>query len=255
MRFVLYSEKTVAQCLSAVNARMHVKETSTRPALDGWIEKSGTFSLAVTAPVIGKFTRRTTLTAKVERQGSITVIEGGVPSGVAREGQAVIFVALAVVALAIMASGNFLFGVLLIPFTAYLYIPLHGDYLNSAVLIDEVEKTLKAKPKPPKKLAEAKPVATRTSTPRATTRSASSTKSAATKTAAPKRAPARSASSAKLAEGKSLADKSPAASKPSAESQPAALPLPPSDEFPPTDEFPVSGGVSPLPSESAESSP
>src|SRR5829696_6060433 len=108
---------------------MHVKETSTRPALDGWVEKSGTFSLAMTAPVIGKFTRRTTLTAKVERQGGITVIEGGVPSGVSREGQAVIFVALALVALAIMASGNFLFGVLLIPFAAYLYIPLHGDYL------------------------------------------------------------------------------------------------------------------------------
>lgn len=215
MRFVLYSEKTVAQCLTAVNARMHVKETSTRPALDGWVEKSGTFSLTLTAPVIGKFTRRTALTAKVERQGGVTVIEGGVPSGVSREGQAVVFVALALVALAIMGSGNVLFGVLLIPFAAYLYIPLHGDYLNSAILLDEVEKTLKAKAKPPKKLADAKPAA----------RSAAS--SART---APKRAPAK---------------------KP-AVSQPSAPLFPPADEFPPTDEFPVSGDVGPLPSSSAE---
>lgn len=216
MRFVLYSEKTVAQCLTAVNARMHVKETSTRPALDGWVEKSGTFSLAMTAPVIGKFNRRTTLTAKVERQGGVTVIEGGVPSGVSREGQAVVFVALALVALAIMGSGNVLFGALLIPFAAYLYIPLHGDYLNSAILLDEVEKTLKAKAKPPKKLADAKPAA-RSAAPR----TASSAKPA------PKRAPA----------------KKPVASKPA---------FPPADEFPPTDEFPVTGEVGPLPSSTTE---
>ncbi|MEP7293329.1 MAG: hypothetical protein ABI835_16215, partial [Chloroflexota bacterium] len=88
MRFVLYSEKTVTQCMSAVNERMHAKETSTRPALDGWVEKSGTFSISLSAPVIGKFRRRTALTAKVERQSGITVIEGSVPSGASREGQA-----------------------------------------------------------------------------------------------------------------------------------------------------------------------
>lgn len=223
MRFVLYSEKTVAQCLTAINARMHVKETSTRPALDGWVEKGGTFSLAMTAPVVGRFNRRTTLTAKVERQSGITVIEGGVSSGASRQGQAVVFAALAVVALAIMGSGNVLFGALLIPFAAYLYIPLQGDYLNSGVLLDEVERTLKAKAKPPKKLADAK-------APKAPARSAAARASvSASKPAAPKRAPA----------------KKPAASKPAAA-------LPPADEFPPTDEFPVSGGTSPLPSGSAE---
>lgn len=162
MRFVLYSEKTVAQCLTAINARMHVKATSTRPALDGWVEKSGTFSISMTETIVGKFSRRTALQAKVEREGGITIIRGSVPSGVNREGQAVVFVALALVALTIIGSGNVLVGLLLIPIAAYLYIPLHGDYLNSAVLVDEVEKTLKAKAKPPRKTADtakaAKPV-------------------------------------------------------------------------------------------------
>ena len=39
MQFVLYTEKTVAQSLTAINERMHVKETSTRPALDGWVAR------------------------------------------------------------------------------------------------------------------------------------------------------------------------------------------------------------------------
>src|SRR5450432_3119094 len=66
VRFVLYSEKTVAQCLTAINARMHVKESSSRPALDGWVEKSGAFSISMSLKVIGKFSRRTVLKARVE---------------------------------------------------------------------------------------------------------------------------------------------------------------------------------------------
>ncbi len=231
MRFVLYSEKTVTQCLTAINARMHVKETSTRPALDGWVEKGGAFSIIMTAPVVGKFKRRTALTAKVERQAGITVIQGSVPSGVSRDGQAVIFIALALVALAMMGSGNVLFGLLLLPFAAYLYIPLHGDYLNSSVLVDEVERTLKAKAKPPKKLAEGKSSAAR---------AASGTRTAAkppAKTAAPKRAPAKPA-----------AAKNPAAKKPAASKQEDD----PFEEFPPMDELP---SAPQFPGMSGESSP
>ncbi len=210
MRFVLYSEKTVAQCLTAINERMHAKETSTRPALDGWIEKSGTFSISLTAPVVGRFTRRTALSAKVERESGVTVIQGSVPSGVSREGQAFVFIALALVALALIGSGSVLFGLLLIPIAAYLYIPLHGDYLNSAALVDEVERTLKAKQKPPKKLSEGK--------------------------AAP-RTPARSAASAAKPPAAKKPAAKPAAKKPAAKPavrQPAAPP----DEFPQVEEFP-----------------
>jgi hypothetical protein len=194
VRFILYSEKTVTQCLTAINARMHVKGTASRPTLDGWVEKNGAFSISMSAPVIGKFTRRTVLKAKVERENGITTIRGSVPHGVSREGQAIIFVALAIVAVIIITEGNALFGFLLIPFAAYLYIPLHGDHLNSALLIDEVQKTLKAKPKPPKKTTgETKPAASKSVTrsagaaTRATTTRSTTTRAATAKaTSAPK---------------------------------------------------------------------
>ncbi|MEP7292821.1 MAG: hypothetical protein ABI835_13645, partial [Chloroflexota bacterium] len=149
----------------------------------------------------------------------ITVIEGSVPSGASREGQAVIFVALALVALAMMLGGSVLFGLLLIPFAAYLYIPLHGDYLNSSLLIDEVEKTLKAKAKPPKAAAISKTA----KTPARSSAAVSTTKRTPAKK--PATTPVRSATRA--------------VPKP----KPAA---PPADEFPATDEFPTAGAVGPL---------
>ncbi|MCC6804388.1 MAG: VirB3 family type IV secretion system protein [Anaerolineae bacterium] len=159
MRFVFYTEKTIPQCMTAINDRMQVKATSTRPALDGWVEKGGAFALSLSSPVIGKFTRRTTLKAQAERESGITIIRGSVPGGAPREGQAIVFIALVLVALIIVSSGNILVGLLLLPVAAYLYIPLHGDYRNSDVLLDEVQKTLKAKLTPPKALQPAAPSA------------------------------------------------------------------------------------------------
>ncbi len=173
VRFVLYSDKTVAQCLTAINARMHAKGTSTHPALDGWVEKGGAFALGISTPVVGKFARRTTLKAKVERQSGVTIIRGSVPNGVSKQGQLVVFGALALLLVTMLANGNALFALLLIPFAAYLYIPMRGDLLNSEILIDEVQKTLKAKPKPPKKLSESKPSKPATSASRPATARAS----------------------------------------------------------------------------------
>lgn len=185
MRFVFYTEKTIPQCMTAINERMQVKATSTRPALDGWVEKGGAFALSLTSPVIGKFTRRTTLKAQAERESGITIIRGSVPGGAPREGQAIVFIALVLVALIIISSGNILVGLLLLPVAAYLYIPLHGDYRNSDVLLDEVQKTLKAKLTPPKALQPAAPSAAPAKKP------ASASKPAKTTTAAAK--PAKSA--------------------------------------------------------------
>lgn len=220
MRFVLYTEKTVSQCMTAINERMHVKATSTRPALDGWVEKGGAFSLSLTAPVIGGLTRRTALKAQAERESGITIIRGTVPSGVPREGQAVIFVALMFVALTIIAGGNLLFGLLLIPAAAFLYVPLHGDYLNSEVLLDEVQKTLKAKPTPPKSLVESRQAKSSPST----ARTAKSTPSAA-------KLPKAKPSAAKPVKPRSSAAKSATANSPSAAKEP---PTAPASEFPPT---------------------
>jgi hypothetical protein len=189
VHFVLYTDKTVSECLTAINERMHLKESSTRPALDGWVEKGGAFSISLSAPVMGRFARRTALKAKIERENGVTVIQGSVPGGVSRNGQIVIFIALALVALTIIGGGNLLIGLLLVALAAILYIPMQGDYLNSAALLDEVQKALKAKPTPPKKgTAEAtKPAAksttsTRSATPKSTTSRAAPKTSAAKST-------------------------------------------------------------------------
>ncbi|MFO7323058.1 MAG: hypothetical protein DIU68_015130 [Chloroflexota bacterium] len=177
MQFVLYTDKTVSQALTALNARMHAKPTSTRPALDGWVEKNGSFCISVTSAVVGRFQRTTYLRGRLERQGSATVIKGAVPQGASREHKIIIYGVLAAMGLMFAGMGSPWLSVLLIPLGAALYIPLTGDFNNSETLISELEKTLKAKPTPPKatttkasgnragrKSATSKPAASRTAT-------------------------------------------------------------------------------------------
>ncbi|HLU09938.1 MAG TPA: hypothetical protein VK003_09750 [Oceanobacillus sp.] len=150
MRFTLYTDKPVSQCMSAITERLHVKGTSTRPGIDGWVDKKGIFSMGVSSPVIGKLHRKTYLRAKIERENGVTIIKGDVPTGASPQGQLVVFGALALVALVLIVSGSMLLGLIIIPFAAILYIPMKGDYHNSEFLLNEVQKTLKAKPTPPK---------------------------------------------------------------------------------------------------------
>ena len=83
MRVELYTDKTVAQALTALNERMQAPGSPSRPALDGWVEKSGQFSLGMTCEVSSRFTRTTYLRGKLEREGSYTAIRGQVSSGAA----------------------------------------------------------------------------------------------------------------------------------------------------------------------------
>jgi hypothetical protein len=136
--------------MSAINERLHVKGTSVRPGLDGWVDKKGTFSIGMSSPVIGKLNRKTYLRAKVEREGGVTTIKGDVPTGASPQGQLLVFGALALVAAVLIGSGSMLLGLVVIPFAAILYIPMKGDYYNSEILLSEVQKALKAKPTPPK---------------------------------------------------------------------------------------------------------
>ena len=154
MRFVYYTDKSVAQCMTALNARMQAKPSASRPALDGWVEKSGGFSLSTSCRVARYFTRRTHLRAAAIREEGLTVIRGYVPDGASREGQAVIFGALLLVCLALVGSGNSLPAVIVVLAAAALYIPLTGDHANSAILLSEVQKTLGAKATPPKQAAK-----------------------------------------------------------------------------------------------------
>jgi hypothetical protein len=234
VRFVFYTEKTVSQCLTAINERMHVKGTTTRPALDGWVEKGGAFALSLSAPVIGKFSRRTTLKAQAERESGITVVRGSVPGGTSREGQAIVFVALLLVALTIIGSGNVLVGLFLIPVAAYLYIPLHGDYQNSDVLLDEVQKTLKAKLIPPKLPTDPKQAKATAAAPKPARATSPAAKSSTAKSPKPKPAAAKPAAPTPARTTRTT--RSPAAKQPPA---------------PPTSEFPLMPDVPPEPKPSS----
>jgi hypothetical protein len=178
VQFVLYTEQTVAQALTALNARMQAKPSSSRPALDGWVEKNGAFSLGVTSLVAGRFNRTTFMRGRLEREGGMTVIKAQVSRGATRENMIVIFAVIAIVALMLVAMGSTWMGLLLLPIGAALYIPLAGDAFNSDLLIGELQKTLKAKDTPPtpskttssKASPTARPAARKatTTTPRAT---------------------------------------------------------------------------------------
>jgi hypothetical protein len=162
VQFTLYSEKSVAQCLTAINARLQVKGSASRAELDGWIDKSGDFSLTITSRVAVYFKRHTTLRAKVERKSGFTQITGSVPDGVPREGRILVFAALGVVSAMLLSSGSPLLALIVLPVGLALYVAMKGDHDNSAVLMNELQKTLKAKPTPPKKTENAgKPSARR----------------------------------------------------------------------------------------------
>ncbi len=167
MKFVLYSEKTVAQCLTAINARLQVKGAR---AVDGWVDKKGLFTMGVTTPVIGKLERTTYLRAQIERANGVTVIRGNIPSGASKQGIIAISVALAVLTIFLISTGSALLALIMLPFAAYMIIPLRGDYLNSDVLYNEIVRTLKAKTKPPKPNKPTRPSSTgRTPPPRTPT--------------------------------------------------------------------------------------
>lgn len=151
MQFVLYSDMTVAQCMNALNERMQAKGTKSRPELNGWIEKKGAFSISVSSKVMGRFNRRTRLSGHARRDKGMTVIQGSVSDGVNPGALRIVGIALAVTVVMLFLIGEPMLGLLTIIFGAIAYVPLRGDYVNSDLLLIEVERTLKATPKPPKR--------------------------------------------------------------------------------------------------------
>ncbi|MFQ3567112.1 MAG: hypothetical protein SNJ59_08925 [Aggregatilineales bacterium] len=156
MRFVLYTEKTVAQCMAAINERLHARATSARPRMDGWMDKNGSFSIGVQTKVLGRFNRRTYLVAKAERQSGVTTIKGTVADGASPREMLFVFAGLLLVALLLLGSESPLLGVIVFPVAALLYIPLRGDRVNREILLAEVKRILKARSTPPKTKAPAR---------------------------------------------------------------------------------------------------
>lgn len=151
MRFVLYTDKTVSQCMNALNERMQQKGTKAHPELHGWIEKGGAFSISMTSQVARRFPRTTRLNGQAKREGSSTVIRGYVSDGISPQWLGILSVVLVVLCVLLILQGQSMLALLSVIFAGLFYIPMRGDYVNSDVLLIELEGTLKATPKPPKK--------------------------------------------------------------------------------------------------------
>ncbi len=149
MQFILFTEKTTHQCMKALHERIQATETKTRPALEGWIEKNGSFSIAMSRRVVGNFKRTTRLRGSAERDKGVTVIRGFVPEGVSRNWLMVIGGAVALLAIFMVTQGQLLPAIVIAVVGALIVASLWGDYRNHDILLYELEKTLKAKPAPP----------------------------------------------------------------------------------------------------------
>jgi hypothetical protein len=216
VRFTYYSEKTVSQCMIALNERLHGKK------LEGWVEKNGSFALAVTSSVLGRFPRTTRLTGQAERLGSVTVIKGHVSEGVGPREQAIIVGGLGLIAAVLIFTGNLLAGIVALAVALVINVPLMGDYKNSQILMGEVRRSLGAKDTPP--------VVTKVVTKRAPAAKPVAKKSTTRKTAAPKKSittvkkPAAAKSSAARPSPASTALTRPPTSRPAQPSTPSATP-------------------------------
>lgn len=150
MRVELYTDKTVPQCMAALQERMQVKGTPSRPAIEGWTTKEGRFSITTSSPVIGNFKRTTKLRAKAEKDKGFTKITGFVPDGLDRRTQIILFGVTVVVCVLVALIGLLFLGIVIALAALAFYVPLMGDYNNSDYLMKELKKTLNAKTSPPK---------------------------------------------------------------------------------------------------------
>jgi hypothetical protein len=148
----MYTDKSVAQSMRAINERLHATGTKSRPQIDGWVEKSGNFAMSVTTTVRWKFKRKTFLQARAKRDGGFTVIQGNVPGGLSRDKQMLVIGIMIVIGLVLgITQSNVIMTIVLVLAGGALSIPFEGDYHNSEVLLTELQRALSAKFAPPKK--------------------------------------------------------------------------------------------------------
>jgi hypothetical protein len=154
MRFELYTDKTIAQCVRLINERLLLKETKSRPAIDGWVDKSGRFSISMQGRVYKRFNWRTRMRAHIERQAGLSVVQGVVPSGLSPNGIRLVVAGFVIFAVYLLSQQQVVAAIVLGFITFGITIPLQGDYKNHDLLLYELERTLEAKPAPPKKPAK-----------------------------------------------------------------------------------------------------
>jgi hypothetical protein len=156
MRFTLYSEKPVAECVKALVERLGQSATSTRPKLEGYADKSGKFALGLASNVFGGFSRKTWMEGVMSKESGVTVIRGTVPDGATPQRQRYIMISTPVIGLFLAFNGALMLAFMAVVLMLIVLVTLRGDYYNGDRLLLEIERLLKANPKPPKKAAPAK---------------------------------------------------------------------------------------------------
>jgi len=147
VKYTLYTQKSVKDCLALVHERLQEKESKTRPALGGWTEKDGRFSLSLASLVLG-FPRTTQLIASLSRESGLTVVDVGVNEGLDPQRARIVIYAFAAIALLIFLNGAGLLALLALVLAVVAYVWLVGDHRNSAALLKEVKRLLNAKDRP-----------------------------------------------------------------------------------------------------------
>jgi hypothetical protein len=146
MRFTLYTDKTIAQCIQALNERVQGGGK-----IQGRVDKANShFSLSTSTKVLRRFSRSTRLSATLSREDGLTVIQGYVSEGMEPGRWLLIFVLVVAMTIIFYVVGNAMLMILTVLVGLWSYIPLTGDAQNSDTLLREAKRTLNAKDTKPK---------------------------------------------------------------------------------------------------------
>ncbi|MCL4256360.1 MAG: hypothetical protein KJ043_21560 [Anaerolineae bacterium] len=151
MRFTLYTEKSVSDCTKTLIERIQAKQNSKNGVRGNVNQKTHEFNLQIGCKILFLFPRSTQMNGKISKEGGQVTINGFVPDGMSPYWMLISGAVLAVVCggFLILGENALAFLGILAGFSAY--VMLRGDYRNSEALLVEIERTLKASPKPPKK--------------------------------------------------------------------------------------------------------
>lgn len=154
MHFELYSPKTIKQINAELTARIAEKGTRSRPAIQGVVEKSGSFDWLTHTVLLG-IKRTTRLRATMEKAKDVTIIRGYVSEGMQPEKVYIVIAALGVIGLLLALQGQVVFGLVVFGIAIVAYVPLVGDYRNSRYMLKELKRVTAAKDRPPPSLIAA----------------------------------------------------------------------------------------------------
>jgi hypothetical protein len=150
MKYRLYTEKTVPECVKILDERIEAKPTSRRANIDGWTERNGDFSLKIRAKVLRLVSKTTRMNGSMNREKGVTTIEGFVDAGISPYWTVILFGVLFLVSGALFLLDQLSLAIIIFVLGGLILLTERQDYFSSEELLIEVEKKLKAKPTPPK---------------------------------------------------------------------------------------------------------